>query len=440
VADLVEKISKNRIELAAAQTVAGSIAGREAKRRRENQSYRKSLNTAEKQLEELQSDWRAIEKVLQSARSGLREIEMSIEQIEANRRRLIDENRSARSRWLELKKSRMGKEESRIQTSLELIRLKEELSCWEELQNTVTRSRHRFERELEEINDRLRNAETKVARTEGELKKIDNELENKKARGREQRQLLVEELEVEPDPEALEALETGEYEKYSSSDLNKEIRKSKNRLRSLQPVNMLAGKEAEKLETEVSDIAGQKDDLEDSCRKLGDMIRRLNARARQQFREAFSEIQDYFQDFVSELFKGGTGRLALTEGPVLEAGVNVEIEPPGEKLKTMSSLSGGEKTLAAIAFLFALFERKASPFCFLDEVDAPFDDENVAQLIGLLNRYSSDTQFVIITHNKSTMQAAEQLYGVTMEESGVTSIVRIDLSSADSFREKQEVG
>ncbi|MFB6356310.1 MAG: hypothetical protein ABEJ65_07330 [bacterium] len=128
--------------------------------------------------------------------------------------------------------------------------------------------------------------------------------------------------------------------------------------------------------------------------------------------------------------------MSLTDDPILEAGVDLEIQPPGEKLKSLSALSGGEKTLAAISFLFALFERKPTPFAFLDEVDAPFDDENVAQFVNLLKRYKERTQFVIITHNKSTMQAASQLYGVTMEESGVSDIVHIDLEQAERMREE----
>ena len=174
----------------------------------------------------------------------------------------------------------------------------------------------------------------------------------------------------------------------------------------------------------------------DYFEKLEKVIDSLNRKARVQFREAFAEIKDYFADFVEELFGGGRGKMELTADPILEAGVKIEVQPPGEKIKTMSALSGGEKSLASIAFLFALFEYSPTPFCFLDEVDAPLDPDNVSQMINLLHRYSTETQFVIITHNKITMQAASQLFGITMEESGVSTVVGLDLPEAEEWREE----
>jgi len=203
---------------------------------------------------------------------------------------------------------------------------------------------------------------------------------------------------------------------------------------------MLAREEADELEGEVNEVQSQYEDLQASCDELESLIERLNRKARKQFLEAFSEIQSYFEDFVADLFQGGRGSLELSDDPVLESGVKIEIEPPGEQLRTMSALSGGEKTLGALAFLFALYERKSTPFCFLDEIDHPLDDENVNQFLQLLSRYRERTQFIIITHNKLTMQAADKLFGVTMEESGVTSIVPMNLKDAESLREPQEVG
>ncbi len=222
-----------------------------------------------------------------------------------------------------------------------------------------------------------------------------------------------------------------------SDELDAEGRRLQSTLREMEPVNMLADKQAEELSEEVEETREQLEDLKESCEELEGIIGRLNRKAREQFLEAFEEIRDHFGRLVEELFRGGEGQLSLTDGPVLEAGVKLELKPPGENLKTLSALSGGEKTMTALAFLFALFERKPTPFCFMDEVDAALDDDNLQQFLHLLERYSEETQFLLVTHQKTTMQAASRLFGVTMEESGVTSVIPTSFGEARKLREGQ---
>ncbi len=438
--DVIEKQLDNNINRRGGEEIASTIADREARRRKESKDYRRRLDFIDETLEGYQGRWREVESKVQSTASRQRELEGEISQGSRRRRKLLEEADEAQKQVAKLVRKMLEKERQRTEKSLARKLKQVEQETWDQMYQTYTEKRTDCEKQSQEISSRLQNCERNTEKAKAKLEKIENDLSNKKARYEEQVQLLEDELEVEPGEEELEQIETGPAAEFSHGELNSRIEKLKSELRDLRPVNMLADKEAQKLEEEVTEIANQKEDLEESCEKLEKVIRRLNDRARQQFREAFSEIQEYFQELVGELFGGGTGHLNLTEGSVLEAGVTLEIEPPGENLKTMSALSGGEKSLAALALLFALYERKSTPFCFLDEVDAPLDDDNVSQFVNMLHRYSEETQFVVITHDKITMQAASQLYGVTMEESGVTTVVNIDLDRADQYREQQEVG
>ncbi|MGM0381417.1 MAG: hypothetical protein ACQEP7_05475, partial [bacterium] len=439
-AEIIEKQLVNQIQRRGTEEIASTIASREARRRENSKDYRRKLEDTEGKLEEIQKQWRRLESRVQSEGSRQRELKGQVKQARKRRKTLFEqicqsrqELNRLRQQLLEKEKERTGKELNRTFTTIEQ-------KTWDDIYSRLTEIRTECEKNSRQISSRLQKCERNTEKARSRLERLENELSNRKARLEEQIELLREDLEVNPGEESLEELQTGPAADYSSEQLNSRIEKLKGELRDLRPVNMLADREAEKLEKEVTKIAEQKEDLEQSCEKLEKVIRRLNDRARQQFKEAFAEIQEYFQEMVKELFGGGGGQLSLTEGSVLEAGVTLEIEPPGEKLKTMSALSGGEKSLAALALLFALYERKSTPFCFLDEVDAPLDDDNVSQFINLLHRYSDETQFVVITHDKLTMQAASQLYGVTMEESGVTTMVRIDLEKADNYHEKEQVG
>jgi chromosome segregation protein len=172
-------------------------------------------------------------------------------------------------------------------------------------------------------------------------------------------------------------------------------------------------------------LSAQTRDLEDSIASLQDTIRRINRQSRERFRAAFEAIQDNFQRVFGMLFGGGTARLRLQEGEedVLEAGIEIVAQPPGKRLQALSLLSGGERALTAVALLFSLFRYRPSPFCVLDEVDAPLDEANVGRFTDLLKALREETQFILITHNRRSMEAADLLYGVTMEEPGVSKVL-----------------
>jgi chromosome segregation protein len=199
-------------------------------------------------------------------------------------------------------------------------------------------------------------------------------------------------------------------------------------LESLGEVNLGAIEEHEELGERFRFLSEQKADLEASVASLRDAIARINRTSRKRFRETFDAVNERFQQNFPRLFRGGKANLVLAETEdVLEAGVDIAAQPPGKRLQNVNLLSGGEKTLTAIALLISLFQVRPSPFFLLDEVDAALDDANVGRFNEIVREMAKESQFLVITHNKRTIEIADVLYGVTMEEKGVSKLVAVEL-------------
>jgi chromosome segregation protein len=193
-------------------------------------------------------------------------------------------------------------------------------------------------------------------------------------------------------------------------------------------VNLMAIEECAGMEERFGFLNGQKDDLEESLRSLQQAIQRINRTTRQRFLESYNLINAKFQEVFPRLFCGGRAELRLTdEEDLLETGIDIIVQPPGKKLQNVTLLSGGEKALTAVALIFSIFLIKPTPFCLLDEVDAPLDDANIGRFNEMVREMSAMSQFIIITHNKATMQVADTLYGITMEEPGASKVVSVRL-------------
>jgi len=217
-----------------------------------------------------------------------------------------------------------------------------------------------------------------------------------------------------------------EYANEPSSD--DEISKLKRRIESMGAVNLTAPEEYTSLEERYNFLLTQQQDLAKAKDDLHEVITKINETTRENFKKSFDQIRENFKNIYQQLFEGGESDLILTdETNLLETGVEIYAQPPGKKLQSIGLLSGGEKALTAIALLFAFFMVKQSPFCILDEVDAPLDDANIGRFINMIKDFSSRTQFLVITHNKRTMEMADILYGVTMEELGVSKIISVKL-------------
>ncbi|MDR3307208.1 MAG: chromosome segregation protein SMC [Endomicrobium sp.] len=213
---------------------------------------------------------------------------------------------------------------------------------------------------------------------------------------------------------------------------NEEITKIKRKMESLGSVNLAAQEEYDALEQRYNFLLTQQQDLLKSKDDLLEVIKKINQSTIENFKKTFDIIRDNFKTLYRKLFGGGEADLMLTdESNLLESGVDIYAQPPGKKLQNISLCSGGEKALTAVALLFAFFMAKPSPFCILDEVDAPLDDANVGRYNAMIKDFSSKTQFLVVTHNKRTMEMADVLYGVTMEERGVSKIISVKMNKQD---------
>jgi chromosome segregation protein len=199
-------------------------------------------------------------------------------------------------------------------------------------------------------------------------------------------------------------------------------------LRSMGSINLTAIDECREVQTRHAFLTAQRDDLNRAIETLRAAIQKINRASRERFAEAFEAVNTMFQKVYPRLFRGGSARLELVESAdLLEAGVDIVAMPPGKKLQNVGLLSGGEKALTATALIFSIFLIKPSPFCILDEVDAPLDEANVGRFNDMLREISAVSQFIVITHNKQTMLQADRLYGITMEEPGMSKVVSVDL-------------
>ncbi len=213
---------------------------------------------------------------------------------------------------------------------------------------------------------------------------------------------------------------------YASEDYETDIERSKHRIETMGPVNLAAPEEYEKLEERYKFLKSQEDDLIKSSDDLHRAISKIDTTTRASFRRTFTNVQKNFQKIFTELFEGGEANLVLTnEADLLGTGVDIVAQPPGKRLQSISLLSGGEKALCAVALLFALFMVRPSPFCVLDEVDAALDDANLQRFTRLLKEFVNKAQFIVVTHNKRTMEMSDVLYGITMEEFGVSKLISV---------------
>jgi chromosome segregation protein len=203
----------------------------------------------------------------------------------------------------------------------------------------------------------------------------------------------------------------------------------KRKIERLGPVNMMAIEQYDELDVRHGFLTGQRHDLIQSIADTGEAIRKIDQTTRQRFREAFDAINLNFQEMFATLFGGGRAGLTLIdEEDILESGIEIIAQPPGKRLQNVQLLSGGEKALTAISLMFGIFKYKPSPFCLLDEIDAPLDDANTGRFLDMLRELQSQTQFILITHNRKTMEIADRLYGVTMEEPGVSKLISVRLN------------
>ena len=319
-----------------------------------------------------------------------------------------------------------------MQSGSDRIReLKEELAGSEDIQDDGRRTLREKSGERERLSRTLQEQITQKESISEQIHALDKESERLRTR----RERLQEDVDArvrymweEYEITLSDARELRDESLQDIASLKKEITEIKARIKALGSVNVDAIEQYRELMERYTFLKGQHDDLTEAAASLEKIIEELEKSMRKQFQEQFSRIQAEFDSVFKLMFGGGKGRLELMEDrDILEAGVRVIAQPPGKKLQNMNALSGGEKALTAIALLFAIQNLKPSPFCLLDEIEAALDESNVVRFAEYLHKLTEHTQFIVITHRRGTMQEADRLYGITMQEKGVSALVSVDL-------------
>ncbi|MBC8478572.1 chromosome segregation protein SMC, partial [bacterium] len=299
-----------------------------------------------------------------------------------------------------------------------------QISQEEEVLSSSTRELDAKRQSLRELQQSLDKDRAEDSKLRERIHDIELEIRETDIRLQNRREMLKEEYDLELEQSHLEAIDP-EISREELDEVQQEVQRLRELRRRLGPVNLLALEEFDQEQERLDFLEKQRDDLKQSEEMLLETISKINRVARERFEETFKKIQANFEYLFGKLFYDGKARLTLDSGDPLEADVGIYAAPSGKKIQHLLLLSGGEKTLTAIALLFSIYMVKPSPFCILDEVDAPLDDSNITKFNILIREFTDETQFIIITHNKRTMEYADTMFGVTMAEEGVSSIVSV---------------
>lgn len=385
----------------------------------------------QEELDELHNEEVAKQKELEAIRLEAAAMEQKSDFGQENLDRLISEMKSLEEEKESIQKMLLeGSEE--IEKKERAIRdLKSAISQCMEQQEKNNAQLEQWQTQKEERNGKHKVFFEKRDELSGHISLLDKEcfrLKSQIEKLEDQREAQInylwEEYEITPNS----ALAYRNEEMNDRQAMKKEIGVIKDEIRKLGTVNVNAIEDYKNLLERHTFLSGQYNDLVKAEETLEGIIRELDEGMRRQFTEKFKDIQREFDKAFKELFGGGKGTLELAEDEdILEAGIKIISQPPGKKLQNMMQLSGGEKALTAIALLFAIQNLKPSPFCLLDEIEAALDDSNVGRFATYLQKLTENTQFIIITHRRGTMNAADRLYGITMQEKGVSTLVSVDL-------------
>nr|WP_294525444.1 chromosome segregation protein SMC [uncultured Blautia sp.] len=386
-------------------------------RQKELEEWKNEESTVQKKLEELRLEASTNQQKESFASENLSRLISEIQGLEQEKQTILEtleqgnqEMENKRRSVEELKEavSRFGGQE---ETN------REQMQVWQKEKDLKNTSHKAFFEKRDQLSSQLSLLDKECFRLKSQIEKLE---ESREA----QISYMWEEYEITPN----NALQYRKEEYTDLKEMKKQTAQLKDEIRKLGSVNVNAIEDYKNLQERHAFLSGQYEDLKTAEAQLENIIRELDEGMRQQFSEKFRDIQREFDKAFKELFGGGKGTLELEEDvDILEAGIKIISQPPGKKLQNMMQLSGGEKALTAIALLFAIQNLKPSPFCLLDEIEAALDDSNVGRFAGYLQKLTKNTQFIIITHRRGTMNAADRLYGITMQEKGVSTLVSVDL-------------
>ena len=389
------------------------------------------IETRQKELEEWKNEETKKTKELEGIRLEASTLEQKHAFGQENLNRLLSEIQSFEEEQTQMRELLTSTGEELKQKEGSISDLKKEIQAcqekeersgirmdhWQKEKEARNKSHKSFFEKRDVLSQRITLLDKESFRLAGQMEKLEESQEARIS-------YMWEEYEITPN----NARSYQKEERKDIQELKRDIAKMKEEIRKLGSVNVNAIEDYKELLERHTFLSNQYNDLVTAEKTLMEIIQELDEGMRKQFSEKFQEIQKEFDKAFKELFGGGKGTLELSEEEdILEAGIRIISQPPGKKLQNMMQLSGGEKALTAIALLFAIQNLKPSPFCLLDEIEAALDDSNVGRFAGYLQKLTKNTQFIIITHRRGTMNAADRLYGITMQEKGVSTLVSVDL-------------
>ena len=310
------------------------------------------------------------------------------------------------------------------------------------LEELITQQTH-LEDALTNVQNDLTGIQTEIGKLLPQLNALNSDLTQKRqqlqklllAEQEAQIQMVQHQQELEQNHAQIEQLQQEISHAPSEESLSRKIRQLSSSIEALGAVNLVALEELEQAKQRSDYFSAQKLDLQTAMDALLKAINQIDQESKTLFQKTFETVNQYIQEYFPTLFGGGRAYLELVGSDLLESGVTIMANPPGKKNSSIHLLSGGEKALTAMSLIFSLFSLNPAPFCLLDEVDAPLDDANTERFCQLVRKMSQKTQFLYISHNRLTMEMADQLVGVTMQEKGVSRIVSVDIQQALSMTE-----
>jgi len=354
-----------------------------------------------------------------------------LDAVRSERERLRHEQQRCREQYQALEQRERELEAARQQAEADVHRSTEELSRAHMTVDSLSARLEDLRRRESELRERLRQDEIERAELFAAMRHVSESCWTELGERLEDVIAASDEAEDVGAPEswgASDAISSEERRDEDPQFVRARLDEVRRKIEELGPVNLMALEELSDVEQRLAFLRAQREDVERSIATTEEALREIRRRARHRFLAAFDAINAHFEDVFRELFGGGRGQMLLLDPEnVLESGIEILAQPPGKRLQNIHLLSGGEKALTALALLLAIFRYRPSPFCVLDEVDAPLDDMNIARFSRQIVQMSQHTQFILITHNKGTMEVADVLYGVTMEEPGVSKVVSVRL-------------
>lgn len=423
-----EELRRQAVEIRADHS---SIAKELEASQRDEKELETFIETKQKELEEWKAEEASKTKELEELRLEESALSQKEHFLQENMIRLLGEMESFQRESRELEENLKKSEEETKHKQEGIQNLKNAMEACEKLDQELQEQKEEKQQQKEEKNTSHKAFFEKRDQLSERTSLLDKEcfrLKSQEEKVEEQRESQIsymwEEYEITPNS----ALSHRKEELNDRQEMKKNISRIKDEIRRLGSVNVNAIEDYKNLLERHTFLSGQYEDLVQAEKTLESIIQELDEGMRRQFAEKFHDIQREFDKAFKELFGGGKGTLELAEDEdILEAGIKIISQPPGKKLQNMMQLSGGEKALTAIALLFAIQNLKPSPFCLLDEIEAALDDSNVGRFASYLQKLTKNTQFIIITHRRGTMNAADRLYGITMQEKGVSTLVSVDL-------------